>query len=224
VFNAFPKEKYQSEAEKPQKSPPKEKEAPAVKNIAPKTEEKKDPKPEKQVLIRADSPELEMENPESKLKEVEIKASVVSHKNIAIKETEKIRAEVTVVPHGQDDIKTSPEMAKLKPFLLDLRYLDQEELETENPISYEELSDDMVDVTIARLNALQVGLENQLVSVPGKAISRKTPVDDTMRKDRAQGSLPDLEETINKSSGAKEVSLEELDSFLFTATQRKKRE
>ena len=239
VFDAFPKEKYQTEAEKPQKSPPKEKQAPEVKNIGPKTEEKKDPKPKQQVIIRADSPELEMENSESTLKEVEIKASVVSHKNIAIKETEtqkaegppsktgeteKTRAEVTVVPHQRDNIKTSPEMAKLKPFLLDLRYLDQEELETENPISYEELSADMMDVTIARLNALQVDLENQLVSVPGKAISRKTPVDDTLRKDRAQGSLPDLEETINKSSGAKEVSLEELDSFLFTATQRKKRE
>jgi hypothetical protein len=239
VFDAFPKEKYQTEAEKSQKSPPKEKQAPEVKNIAPKTEEKKDPKPEKQVIIRTDSPELEMENSESKPKEVEIKASVVSHKNIAIKEaetqkaeappsrtgeTEKTKAEVTVVPHQRDDIKTSPEMAKLKPFLLDLRYLDQEELETGNPISCEELPADRVDVTIARLNALQADLENQLVSIPGKAISREALVDDNMRKDRTQDSLPDLGEAINKSSGTKEVSLEKLDSFLFTATQRKNRE
>ena len=239
VFNAFPKEKYQSEAETSQKSPPKEKQALEVKNIAPKTEEKKDPKPEKQAIIKTDAPELEMENSESKPKEVEIKASVVSHRNIDIKEaetqkeeappskageTEITKAEVTAVPPQRDDIKTSPEMPKLKPFLLDLRYLEQEELETENPISYEELPADMVDVTIARLNALQVDLENQLVSILGKTISRKILVADTMRKDRAQDSLSDLEETINKSSGTKEVSLEELDSFLFTATQRKKRE
>jgi len=43
-----------------------------------------------------------------------------------------------------------------------------------------------------------------------------------MRKDRSQSSVPDFEGTIDDPSGKKEVSLEELDSFLFTATQRKK--
>jgi hypothetical protein len=239
IFNAFPKEKYRSEAEKPQESPSKEKQGMDVKNIAPKTEEEKDLKPEKQVTIETDSPKLKVEISESEPKEVEIKGSVPSHKNIAKKESEtqkadappskagkaeKTEAEVTAASPQQDDIKTSPETAKLKPFLLDLRYLDQEELEAENPVSHEKLSADMADVTIARLNALQVDLENQLGSIPGELAPRRIPIDKHMRKDRIQDSLPDLEGTINGLSDKKEVSLEELDSFLFTATQRKSKE
>jgi len=239
VFNAFPKETYRSETEKTQKSPSKEKQGIGVKNLTPETEEKKDPKPEKQAAIEANSPEMEKEISKSKPKEVEIKTSVVSHKDIAIKEAEaekaeslpsmsgeleKTEGEITAVPPQRDDIKTSPEMAKLKPFLLDLRYLDQEKLEKETPLSYENLSDDMVDVTIARLNDLQVSLENQLKPIPAKAVPRKIMADKGLRKNRTRDPLPDLEGMVNASSGKREVSLEELDSFLFTSTQRKNTE
>jgi hypothetical protein len=79
-------------------------------------------------------------------------------------------------------------------------------------------------VVIARLNALQVDLENQLVAIPGEPTSSENQVNGNMRKDRVQGSPPDLEGTINEPLDKKEVSLEELDSFLFTSTQRKNRE
>ncbi|MEE8269440.1 MAG: hypothetical protein V3R23_05440 [Nitrospinaceae bacterium] len=204
AFKASPKAKHQSKPEKSHKSPQKEKQGRKVKNIAPKSEEKKDSKkPKKQVQIKPDSPQLEIEISESSPKAVEIKAPVVSHKKIAKKGAGKKKA---------------------KPFLLNLKYLDQEESEAIDPVSHDKLPVDMVDVVIARLNALQVNLENQLVSLPGELIPRENPINGNIQTDRIQDSLPDLEETINESSDKKEVSLEELSSFLFTATQRKNRE
>ncbi len=232
VFNASPKEEYLPEPEKSQEPSP-EKQSAEVKNMAPKTEEKKGSKSEKQEIIMTDSPQLEMEIQESEPKEVEIKAPVVSHKNIAEIETvseeagtpsskaSETEGEITAAPPEQENLKTTPETAKLKPFLLDLRYLDQEGSETENLISQEVLPADMVDATITRLNALQADLENQLVSTPGNVVSGDALVNENMRKKRTRDSLPDLEGTINTSSGKKEVSLEELDSFLFTASQKK---
>jgi len=75
----------------------------------------------------------------------------------------------------------------------------------------------MVDAVIDRLNSLQTNLENQLVA-------RHNPVNGNMRKNRVQDSLPSSEGTTHDPSDKKEVSLNELDSFLFTATQRKSRE
>ena len=204
VFNAFPKEEYQSEAKK---SHSEEKQGLDVKNLASKTEEEKDLEPEKQVLFETDSTELEMEISESESKEVEIKGSVPSHKSIAKKETEPADAPL---PKAGETEKTEPEMAKLKPFLLDLRYLDQEESEAHNSVSQEKLSPEMADATISRLNALQVDLESQF--------------DKSMRKDRIQDPIPSLEGNNNGLSDKKEVSLEKLDSFLFTATQRNNKE
>jgi hypothetical protein len=239
TFKASPKAKHQSEAEKPQKSPQIEKQSVKVKNIAPKSEEIKDSKPKKQVKTKTDSPELKIEISESKPKLVEIKAPIVSHKNIVKKgagqkktkapsakagKTQKTEPELTKVLPQREDTKISPEKGKPKPFLLDLKYLDQEELETVDPVAHEELPADIMDVVIARLNALQVDLENQLVSIPGEPTANENSINGNMRKDRVQDSLPDLEETLNDPSDKKEVSLEELDSFLFTATQRKNRE
>ncbi len=240
TFESSSKAKHQLEAKKPQKSIQNEKQGRKVKKIAPKSEEKKNSKiPTKQVQIKPDSLQLEKEISESIPKAVEIKAPVVSHKNIAKKgagkkkakalsskagETQKTEAEATPVLPQRKDIKTSPEKAKPKPFLLNLKYLDQEESETIDPVSHDKLPADMVDVVIARLNALQVNLENQLVSIPDELIPRENPINGNIRTDRIQDSLPDLEETINESSDKREVSLEELSSFLFTATQRKNRE
>jgi len=214
VFNAFPKEKYRTEAEEPQESPENEKQDTKVKNIAPETEEKEDSKSKEQAAAKKGSPELEVKISESESKEVEIKAPVASHKSIAKKETEAPKEEAS----------SSPEMEKVKPFLLDLRYLAPEESETERPDSQKEMSGHMVDVAIARLNALQADLESQLTSIPGKLLPKEIPANENMRKDRIEDSLPDLERMVNESSNQKEVSVEELDSFLFTATQRKNKE
>ena len=219
VFNAFPKKKYLPEADKPLEPLAEEKEAVNVKNIASKTEKKKDPKPEKSVPLKADSPKSERKILRSKPKEVEINAPVVSHKNIAKKEEESRKTEVTAIPSQENETGSSPETMKHKPFLLDLKYLDTEELEPENSVSHEKLPADIVEAAIARLNALQVNLENQLVSIPKDNLD-----DEDMRKERTQNSLPDLWEVTNTSSDKKEVSMEELDSFLFTAIQRKKKE
>ena len=213
VFNAFPKEKYRTEAEEPQESLESEKQDTKVKNIASETEEKEDSKSKEQAATKKDSPELEVKISESESKEVEIKAPVASHKSIAKNETE--------VP---EEGASSSEIEKVKPFLLELRYLAPEESETERPDSQKEMSGHMVDITIARLNALQADLENQLTSIPGKLIPKEIPANENMRKDRIEDSLPDLERMANESSNQKEVSVEELDSFLFTATQRKNKE
>jgi hypothetical protein len=217
TFKASPQEKQPPEVEKSQKSPNIEKTGMDVKNIARETEEKKNPDPKKQEKIETSSPELEIEFSESEPNSVKKKVAVDSHKSInkkkdqqekakrlpskAIRETE---AKGSVVSSQSGDISTSPEMAKPKPFLLDLKYLDREELEKENPFSQEQIPADMVDVVIARLNELQVDLEKQLISTPGELILNENPIDET--------------------SDQKDGLLEELDSFLFTANQRKKAE
>ena len=234
VYKASPKKEYQSDLEKPQESPEQEKPGMKVKNLTPETEEKENSKSKKQAASKSDSPELEIKTSESKPKSVEKKDSVASHKNIDKKEaeaqkpepsssyTEEDDTEIAEVPSQQNDEgQDSPERVKVKPFLLDVRYLEQEESDDD---SSGKLSADQVDAAIARLNALQVDLENQLVSIPGELIAKKKPANENMRKDRIQGSLPDLEGTVNESHDPKEVSLEELDSFLFTATQRKNKE
>jgi len=163
AFKASPKAKLQSKPEKSHKSPQKEKEGGKVKNIAPKSEEKEDSKkPKKQVQIKPDSPQLEIEISESRPKAVEIKPPVVSHKKIAKKGAGKKKA---------------------KPFLLNLKYLDQEESEAIDPVSHDKLPGDMVDVVIARLNALQVNLENQLVSLTGELIPRENPINGNIQTD-----------------------------------------
>jgi len=239
TFKASPKAKHQSEAEKPKKSPQKEKQSMKVKNITPKSEEIKDSKPKKRVKAKTDSRELKIEISESKPKLVEIKAPIVSHKDIAKKGagqkkakapsakaggTQKTEPELAEVLPQRENLKTSPEKEKPKPFLLDLKYLEQEELETADPVAHKILPADMMDEVIARLNALQVDLENQLVSIPGELTPNENSINGNIRKDRVKDSLPDSEGTINEPSDKKEVSLEELDSFLFTATQRKNRE
>ena len=236
TFKASPKVKLPSETETSQKPPQKEKTSLKVKNIAPKSEEIKDSKPIKHVKTKRDSPELTMEISEPKPKIVEIKAPIASHKNIAKNEAgqEKAKApsskaeraweidpEVTAVPPQREDSKASPEKPKPKPFLLELKYLDQEELES---VSQEDLPADMMDEVIARLHALQIDLENQLVSSPGQLAQSENPINGSMRKERVQDSPPDLEGAISEPSDKKEVSLEELDSFLFTTTQRKNKE
>lgn len=239
TFKASSKAKPPSKAEKSQKSSKKEIPGMKIKNLTPNSEEKMDSKPKKQVEKRTDSLELEMEISEPKPKSVEINAPVVSHKNIGKKEPKKnktgapsseagksqeARAEGTAVPPQQEQTKTSSEKAKPKPFLLDLKYLDEEGLATENSIPQEKLSAESANVMISRLKALQVDLEDQLVSITGELTPGGNPVNGSIRKDQSQDSLSDLKETINESSDKKEVSLKELDSFLYTATQRKNRE
>lgn len=233
TFKASPKAKHYLETEKSKKSPKREKQGLKVKNIAPKSEEIKDSKSKKHVKAKTDSPELNIEISESKSKPVEIKAPIVSHKDIAKKgagkkkanapsaeagKTQKTEPEVKAIPPQREDTKTSHEKVRPKPFLLDVKYLYQEELETADPVAREKLPGDMMDVVIARLNALQVDLENQLISVSGERTPNETPIHGNMRKDRTQN----LEATISEPSDKKEVSLDELDSFLFTGTQRKK--
>ena len=236
TFNAFPKTTHPSEGEKSAKPLQKEKQRLKVKNIAPKSEEIKDSKHKQKVKITLDSPKLEIEISEPKPKTVEIKSPIASHKNIAKKTPEqkeanvpsakagkaqKLEPEVTAAPPQQENTKTSPEKMRPKPFLLELKYLDQEELES---ISKEKLPADMMDAVIARLHELQVDLENQLVSTSHELNSGDIPIDGNMRKNRRQESLPDSEGTLNEMADKKLVSLEELDSFLFTTTQRKNRE
>ena len=239
TFKASQKAKHQSKTERSRKSPQKVKQGKKVKNIVPETEENKNPKPKKQVELKTDPPELEVEISESKPKEVEINAPVVSHRNITKKragqekakplssksrEAQETDAEDTAVSPQLETIKTPPENAKPRPFFLDLKYLDEEELEMENPVSQEKLPADMVDVVIARLNALQIDLENQLISIPGELALMESPIKENTRSGQIRESLPDTQRTINEPSDKKEVSLEELDSFLFTATQRKNTE
>ena len=237
TFKASPKVKHPAEVKTSPIPPQKEKQRPKVKNIAPKSEEIKDSKQKKHVKAKADSLELEMGISESKPKTVEIKGAIASHKDrdqkatgqkkamatsVKIEKPQKTEPEVTAVPPQREDIETSPEKVKPKPFLLDLKYLDPEALETADPVTGEKLPDDMMDAVITRLNDLQVDLENQLVSIPGELTPIENSIYGSMRKDRTQGSVPDLEGMISDPSDKKEVSLEELDLFLFTATQRKK--
>jgi hypothetical protein len=232
----FKNETPPSEAEKPQKSAKKEKQGIKIKNIAPESEEKKGPKPIKQVETETDSPKPGVEISEYKPKAVEIKAPLVSHKSITKKKTGKKKAKkssskgrkdqkteaiITAVPHQRKDVKSSPEKVKAKPFLLDVKYLYKGESETASPVSDKILSDDMADAVIARLNALQNNLENQLVSIPGKQTLRKNLTGGNMQRNQTQDLFPDLKGKVDESSDNNGVSLKELDSFLFTATQRK---
>jgi len=218
TFKASPKVKHPTEVKTSSISPQKEKPRPKVKNIASKSEEKKDTKPKKYLKTKMDSLDLEMEISESKPKTVEIKDAIASHKDrdqkatgqkkamrtsVKIEKSQKTEPEVTAIAPQREDMETSPE--KIKP-----------------TVTGEELHDDMMDAVLSRLNELQVDLENQLVSIPDELTAIESSINESMRKDRTQSSVPDLEGPINDPSDKKEVSLEELDSFLFTATQRRK--
>jgi hypothetical protein len=228
----FKKETPLAEIEQTQKATKKEKQDIKVKNIAPESEEKKDSKPIKQARLATGSPNLGAEISESKPKAVEIKAPLVSHKSITKKKTvqkkagksssksgkiQKTEAVVTAVPHQRKDAKNSPDKVRPKPFLLRVKYLDKGEPETASPVAHEILSGDMANAVIDRLNALQNDLENQLGFFPGKNLTGGET-----RRDQTQDLFSSLKETTVKSSDKKGVSLNELDSFLFTATQRKK--
>jgi hypothetical protein len=232
TFKAAPKAEYQSEPENSPKPPQKEKPGITVKNITPKSEEEEDSKSRKQVSTKKDSSEIKLEILESKPKVVEIKAPIVSHKNIAkkgarrkkakvgsakVEKNQEIEPTVAEVLSQQEDMTSSSEVVKAKPFLLDLKYMIRDELETADSVSHENFHSDMVDAVIDRLNSLQTNLENQLVA-------GHNPVNGNMRKNRVQDSLPSSEGATHDPSSKKEVSLNELDSFLFTATQRKSRE
>ena len=232
TFKAAPKAEYQSEPENSPKPPQKEKPAIKVKNLASKSEEEEDSKSKKQASTKKDSSEIKLEISESKPIVLEIKAPIVSHKNIAkkgagrkkakvgsakVEKNQEIEPTVAEVLSQQEDMTSSSEKVKAKPFLLDLKYMIREELETADSVSHEKFHSDMVDAVIDRLNSLQTNLENQLVA-------RHNPVNGNMRKNRVQDSIPSSEGATHDPSGKKEVSLNELDSFLFTATQRKTRE
>jgi hypothetical protein len=195
-----------------------------VKDSAPKAVEKKEtrhPKPE-------NIPELEP-------KDVEIKAIVVSHKDIAEKEDGEDQApapsaggpstsgieeplKIEAIPPESEDRKSPPERRKPKPFFLGLQYLVKDEMKA-GPESSNKLSPGMADRIVARLNDLQSHLEHQLVSQPGKS----APVRG-MRPSRIQDAAPVVAGTTEILSEKKEVSLEELDGFLFTAHRKKGRE
>jgi len=232
TFEATPKAEHQPEPENSPKPPQKEKRSIKIKNRASKSEEKEDSKSKISVPIITNPPETKIEISEPKPIVLEIKAPIVSHKNIAkkgagrkktkarsakVEKTKGTEPTVSEVLPQQEDMKSSPVKVKTKPFLLDIKYMIQEELETADPVSHEKFHSDMVDAVIDRLNTLQTNLENQLVA-------RQKPVNGNIRKDRVQKSLPSLQEATHDPSNKKEVSLDELDAFLFTATQRKHRE
>ena len=203
---------------------------PDVKKPVAKTVEKKETPGRETAENEPEMPELEMEIPESRPKDVEIKTIVVSHRDIAEKEggkkempsssprdgklplreeeTRETAAEMESIPHRGEDQEPAPDSPKPKPFFLDLQYLVEEELAAETG-SPKKLSPGMVDRIVARLNDLQTHLERQLASLS------RNPATMSMRNDRIQDPPPVVEDK-------REVSLEELDSFLFTAHQRKK--
>jgi hypothetical protein len=232
TFKAAPKAEYQSEPENSPNPPQKDKSAIKVKNLSSQSEEKEDSKLKKQASTKKDSSEIKLEISKSKPIVLEIKAPIVSHKNIAkkgagrkkgnarsakVEKNQETEPTVAEVLSQQEDMTSSSEKVKAKPFLLDLKYMIREELETADSVSHEKFHSNMVDAVIDRLNSLQTNLENQLVA-------RHNPVNGNMRKNRVQDSLPSSEEATHDPSDKKEVSLNELDSFLFTATQRKSRE
>jgi len=88
------------------------------------------------------------------------------------------------------------------------------------PESSKRLSPGMVDRIVARLNDLQSHLVHQLVSQSGKI----APAERDIRHSRIQDAAPAIAETTGLLSKKKEVSLEELDGFLFTANRKKSRE
>ncbi len=184
-------------------------------------------------------PESE-EIPELEPKDVEIKAIVVSHKDIAGKEDSEAKApatsagdesisgveeplelevEIEAIPPESEDRESAPKRPKPKPFFLDLKFLVEDELKA-GPESSKKLSPAMVDRIVARLNELQNHLEHQLVSQPGKV----GPAKRDMRFARIQDAAPEVAGTTEGLSEKKEVSLEELDGFLFTAHRKKSKE
>ncbi len=236
TFNAPSQEKEKSKAEKKaeklKKSSSEEKGVAKVKNLDARTVEKKAAKTEKPDKIDAETPKLEIKILDSGPKAVEKEAKVVSHKDISEKGEEKaqspstkeeaikeIAAEISGVPPQREELRSSPEKVKPKPFFLDLKYLIEEELESAGPGASKKLSPEMVDRIVARLSEFQVTLESQLTSLIPKAAPDRSH--GNMRTERVQGSPPGMEDTFEKLSDKKEVSLEELDSFLFTAKQRK---
>ncbi len=200
-----------------------------VKDSAPKAVEKKETRP----------PEPE-EIPELEPKDVEIKAIVVSHKDIAEKEDREekapapsagdestsgieepleLEAEIEAIPPESEDRESAPDRPKPEPFFLDLKFLVEDELKA-GPESSKKLSPGMVDRIVARLNELQIHLEHQLVSQPGKG----GPAKRDMHHARIQDAAPEVAGTTEGLSEKKEVSLEELDGFLFTANRKKSKE
>ena len=218
VFNAFPKKMDSSTAGEQEVPLSKEKQESSIKNNTPKTEEIKNSKPKKQASIEPDTLEKEIEFSKSEPKEVEIKAPVVSHRNIDKTDTETLSSK----PETTGDEKK--ETAKLKPFFLDLKYLDTEGQETKKSVSEDALPVDKVEMTIARLTSLQDDLENQLRKVSNKVATKIRLGEKGARMNRSQDLPPSLESMHDHPSDKKEVSLEELDSFLFTATQKQKKE
>lgn len=202
-----------------------------VKKPVAETVEKKETPDKETAESEPEIPELEMEIPESESKDVENKTIVVSHRDIAEKEGGKkerpsssprdgklpfreetplreTAAEMESIPPRGEDREPAPDSPKPKPFFLDLKYMVEEELAAGTG-SPKKLSAGMVDRIVARLNDLQTRLERQLASLP------RNPATSGMRNDRLQDPPPVVEDK-------REVSLEELDSFLFTAHQRKK--
>jgi len=200
-----------------------------IKDSAPKAVEKKETRPSEPEEI----PELEP-------KDVEIKAIVVSHKDITAKEDSaekapapsdgnestsgieeplELEAEMEAIPPESEDRESAPDRPKPKPFFLDLKYLVEDELKA-GPESSKKLSPGMVDRIVARLNELQIHLEHQLVSQPGKG----GPAKRDMHHARIQDAAPEVAGTTEGLSEKKEVSLEKLDGFLFTANRSKSQE
>jgi len=209
---------------------------PSEKNLPSKVKDSASKAVEKKVT-RPPEPE---EIPELEPKDVEIKAIVVSHKDIAEKEdieekapalsagdestseTEEpleLEAEIEAIPTEIEDRESAPYRPHPKPFFLDLKYLVEDELKA-GPESSKKLSPGMVDRIVARLNELQNHLEHQLVSQPGKG----GPAKRDMRHARIQDAAPEVAGTTEGLSEKKEVSLEELDGFLFTANRKKSKE
>ena len=224
-------EKVNSKAEKnipkTKKSLSEEKGDTKVKNLDPKAEEKKTVKTEKQDQTKAEPPSLEHENPDSGAKSVEKETLIASHKNSGEKEdTRKAETEVPVKPVSpqETESKAPPKTERPKPFFLDLKYLIEEERSAAGPDAPKKLSPEMVDRIVARLGELQVNLENQLTSRVLKAIPEKTQSPGALRKKPAQIMRSGRDEKPEEFSDKKEVSLEELDAFLFTASQRKSSE
>ena len=229
TFKAAPKSDHNFGGDEFEDFPTGKKLPSKVRDSAPKAVEKKEtrlPKPD-------NIPELEP-------KDVEIKTIVVSHKDIAEKEDGEdkapapsagdpspsgieepldIEAEIEAIPPESEDRKSTPERPKPKPFFLDLQYLVEDEMKA-GPESSKKLSPGMVDRLVARLNDLQSHLEHQLVSQPGKS----APAERDMRHSRIQDAAPVVAGTTEILSKKKEVSLEELDGFLFTANRKKGKE
>jgi hypothetical protein len=213
--------------------------SPKVKDSPGKTVEKRRPKPEEPAITgwKTDQGERKISGPE--LKPVEIKPIVVSHKDIAKNKDDRekpkpppSRAELPkktepeikleVISQQNDSRGAEVQPAKPKPFFLDLKYLIEEETGSANSDSPVKLSPEMVDQIITKLNELQVNLENQFAMRTENSRKEDNFLNGEMRNDRIGQSSPTVEPISNDFSDKKEVSLEELDSFLFTTTQRVK--